>query len=104
MRANAIAPALINGVAGAALVEHALACIRILREGRGGQGEAGQNGGGQDKVTHQSQLPLNLDNARWPRASRAIEFRHDANGRPWQTRKPRIASGGPHFWAFTFLQ
>jgi hypothetical protein len=35
------------------LVEYALAGIRILREGRGGDGKTRQQGGREDKATHQ---------------------------------------------------
>jgi hypothetical protein len=91
-------------MAGAALVEHALAGIRILGEGRGCDRKTRQQGGRKDKATHQSRLPK--DERAAPRiiAISAAEIRHGANGCLWQTRKALSASRSAHFGAFICLQ
>ena len=101
IRANAIAPALIHSVAGAALIEHALTSLSILGEGRGGDGKTRQQGGRKDKATHLSRLPKDERATHRIMTTSAAEIRHDANGRLWQTRK---GSCRAHFRAFTFLQ
>jgi hypothetical protein len=99
--ANAIAPALIRIVAGAALVEHALPSLSILGKGWCGDGKTRQQGGRKDKATHLSRLLKDERATRRIIATSAAEIRHDANGRLWQTRK---GSCRPHFRAFIFLQ